>query len=82
MSHIAHRHAVTPAIGQRGVIMAILFGTIALAVLGFILLAPTPGRVPALPIEGAAVQQADGAADTVAPRQKEDWHGNYNMIRR
>jgi hypothetical protein len=60
---------------RSGIGMPVLLAIFALAVLGLFLLAKPADRADPRP-----VQETTQGTTTTAPQQ--DWHGNYNMVRR
>jgi hypothetical protein len=83
MSHTTQRLAVGSTHGQRSRVMAVLLAASALAILAVALLTRPADQLSLPAAQESAVQEADGTPDTaVAPRQREDWHANYNMVRR
>ena len=76
MAHITHRPEVASPHRRPGFVMAILVA-VALAVLGLSVLTWPADRIAAPSLQGA-----DAVADTAATPKREDWHGNYNMVRR
>jgi hypothetical protein len=80
MAHITHRPEVASPHRRPGFVMAILVAA-ALAVLGLSVLTWPADRIAA-PSLHPSLQGADAVADTAATPQREDWHGNYNMVRR
>ena len=71
MAHSAQFRELPARHGRSGIGMPILLAIFALAVLGLSLLAKPADRADPRPAQETA---------TTAPQQ--DWHGNYNMVRR
>jgi hypothetical protein len=76
MAHITQRSETASPHRRPGFLMAILLA-VAFAVLGLSAL-----TWPANRATDPSVQEADAAGDTTATPRREDWHGNYNMVRR
>jgi hypothetical protein len=77
MAHITHRPEVASPHRRSGFFMAILLAAVALAVLGLFVLTWPANRVAAPSLQGAGA-----TTDTATTPQREDWHGNYNMVKR
>jgi hypothetical protein len=71
MAHSAQLRELPARPGRTGIGMPILLAIFALAVLGLFLLAKPADRADPRPAQETA---------TTPPQQ--DWHGNYNMVRR
>jgi hypothetical protein len=71
MAHSAQFRELPAKPGRTGIGMPILLAVFALAVLGLFLLAKPADRAAPRPTQETA---------TTSPQQ--DWHGNYNMVRR
>lgn len=70
MAHSAQIRELPARPGRTGIGMPVLLALFALAVLGLSLLAKPADRADPRPAQET----------TTAPQQ--DWHGNYNMVRR
>jgi hypothetical protein len=71
MAHSAQIRELPARPGRTGIGMPVLLALFALAVLGLSLLAKPADRADPRPAQETT---------TTAPQQ--DWHGNYNMVRR
>jgi hypothetical protein len=72
MAHSAQFRELSAKPGRTGIGTPVLLALFALAVLGLFLLAK--------PADRADPRPAQETATTPPPQQ--DWHGNYNMVRR
>jgi hypothetical protein len=77
MAHITQRSETALPHRRPGFFMAILLAAATFAVLGLSVL-----NWPSSPVEETTMREADAAGDTTARPRREDWHGNYNMVRR
>jgi hypothetical protein len=82
MAHITQRPEIASAHRRRGVFMPVLLMIFALAVLGLSLLARPADQVFPLSTQEATMRGTDAAVKAATTLQREDWHGNYNMVRR
>ncbi|GEO36423.1 hypothetical protein SAE02_05710 [Skermanella aerolata] len=71
MAHSVHLRERPTRPGRTGIGMPVLLAVFALAVLGLFMLAKPADRAAPRPAQETA---------TTPPQQ--DWHGNYNMVRR
>lgn len=71
MAHSTQHRELPARPGRTGIGMPILLAIFALAVLGLFLLAKPADRADPRP-----------AQETATTSQQQDWHGNYNMVRR
>jgi len=71
MAHSAQFRELPARPGRTGIGMPVLLAIFALAVLGLFLLAKPADRADPRTVQ-----------ETVTTASQQDWHGNYNMVRR
>ena len=82
MAHITQRPEIASVHRRRGVSMSVLLMIFALTLLGLSLLARPADQVFPPPTQEATMRGTDAGAKAATTRQREDWHGNYNMVGR
>jgi hypothetical protein len=81
MVHITQRPEAASPHRRPVFFMAILLAA-AFAVLGLFVLTWPSSPVGEAMVQETTMREADAAGNTAATPRHEDWHGNYNMVRR
>jgi hypothetical protein len=81
MAHITQRQETASPHRRPGFVMTILLAA-AFAIIGLSVLTWPSSPIGETTVQQATMPEADAAGNTAATPRREDWHGNYNMVRR